>query len=392
MAKALKLKKILKDWSVKLEEASLTSNALCFALFAIDDRRLIYGNKAILQLIKAKEVWKGLINPTFDSLVTTQQQGLVFEGLLTLGDSIAANATIDARIFIKDNELFITGEINLLHILDQNRKMSQLNQEISNLQRNLVKEKMMLANTLKELKQSNEQLSILNSEKNRFLSMAAHDLRSPISTAISYTDILRNDDGTFSPERKQRFLGIIEERLQFSLKLMAELLDISKIEAGSLELSLKTNDYVELVRQTIKFNQLIANLKDITITMDCEEQDLFFLFDRGKVEQVINNLISNAIKYSGKGTKVLVKVERQSGGVKTIVIDQGVGIKNHELPHIFYPFQKSSSTPTAGESSTGLGLAIAKKIVTEHGGSIDVESKEGHGSRFSFFIPLQPTT
>jgi two-component system, sensor histidine kinase and response regulator len=386
MSKALK--KILKNWISMLEDASFTSNALCFALFTIDNRKLVYGNKAIMQLLKSKNTWEGLVNPTFDTLAAMDQEGLIFEGLLTLGDSLSVNTTIEARIYKKDNEIFLTGEINLLNILDQNVKMSRLNQEISILQRNLVKEKMMLANILTELKQSNEQLSILNNEKNRFLSMAAHDLRSPISTAISYADILRNDDGTFAPDKKERFLGIIEERLRFSLKLMAELLDISKIEAGSLELALKTHDYLQLIRKTIEFNQLIANLKDITILLECEEQNLLFRFDKGKLEQVINNLISNAIKYSGRGTTVAVGVKKEGNTVITSITDQGVGIKKDELPLIFNPFQKSSSRPTAGESSTGLGLAIAKKIVKEHGGTIGVESEENKGSCFSFSLPL----
>ena len=371
-----------------LEDASLTSNALCFALFTIDDRKLIYGNKAIMQLLKSKNTWEGLVNPTFDKLAAMDQEGLIFEGMLTLGDNLSVNTTIDARIYKQDNEIFLTGEINLLNILDQNLKMSRLNQEISNLQRNLVKEKMLLANILAELKQSNEQLSILNNEKNRFLSMAAHDLRSPISTAISYTDILRNDDGIFPPDKKERFLGVIEERLRFSLKLMAELLDISKIESGSLELSLKTHDYLQLIRQTIEFNRLIANLKDITILLECDERDLWFMFDKGKLEQVINNLVSNAIKYSGRGTTVVVGVKKENNTVITSITDQGVGIKKDELPMIFNPFQKSSARPTAGESSTGLGLAIAKKIVNEHDGTIDVESEENKGSRFSFTLPL----
>ncbi len=247
------------------------------------------------------------------------------------------------------------------------------------------------ANILEELRQANEQLTILNREKNQYIGMAAHDLRSPISTAISYVDILRNDDGTFDSSKKQRFLEIIEERLSFSLKLMSQLLDVSKIESGIIQLNVQRNDYVKLLKQTIEFNRLVARYKNISIDFEARNQYLPFMFDKAKMEQVLNNLISNAIKYSPANSHVLIKLDEGNGKIRTSIIDQGVGIKSSELSEIFQPFYKASGRPTAGESSTGLGLAIAKKIIEEHGGDIEVSSEVNKGSCFSFTLPARLT-
>jgi two-component system, sensor histidine kinase and response regulator len=377
----------LKKWKGLVEKATLNSHALCVALFQVDPPRCMFANQAMEHLLRTDKPWEGLINPDFARLSAMTGEGLVFKGLLTIGDSLSMNTTIEACIYRQGNEILLTGEINLLKMLDQNTKMARLNQEISNLQRNLVKEKMILANILDELKQANQQLALLNEEKNRFISMAAHDLRSPVSTALSYTDIMLNNEGIFPKEKNLQFLRVIEERLGFALKLMSELLDLGKIESGSLKLNLQKNDFLQLLEKTIRFHRMVADMKKISIFLDCTEESLLFAFDKEKMEQVLNNLISNAIKYSAPATHVQVKTERHQNEVRTWVIDQGVGIKESELSQIFHAFQKSSSVPTAGESSTGLGLVIAKKIVEEHGGVIGVESEENKGSSFYFTIP-----
>lgn len=374
------------QWTAELEDAVSRSNALFVALFSVNERKLLFGNPAALELLKDMGV-DGLINPTFDKLAGLEGDNPVFEGLLTVGNSISVNTTMEARVFKKESGLLVAGEVNLQKIIELNTRMARLNQEISNLQRMLMKEKILTEQTLEELRQANHQLELLNQEKNRFLSIAAHDLRNPISTAISFTDILLHNADVFPDDRKAGFLKTIEERLQFSLKLMSELLDVSKIEAGTLQLKKEKADYRKLLEQTIAFNQLVGQWKKISIDLQCGEHELEFGFDRNKMEQVLNNLISNAIKYSHPGSRVTVSVKRGDKLVRTEIHDEGIGIPGDELDKIFEPFQKSSSRPTAGESSTGLGLAIAKKVVEEHGGSIGVTSKPGEGSSFFFTIP-----
>jgi len=135
-------------------------------------------------------------------------------------------------------------------------------------------------------------------------------------------------------------------------------------------------------------NNFFANEKDISINLGLRDEIPLIDFDRNKIEQVLNNLISNAIKYSYPNTEINIEVEREGDFLLTKVIDQGQGIPEDEQPNIFKAFQKASTKPTAGEKSTGLGLAIAKKIVEGHKGEIWVKSEVGKGSTFYFKLPM----
>ena len=382
----------ISSWLDIVESAALASNALCIAVFSIPDRSLLFGNKAFHQLAQTTPA-ESLINPTFERLEQLSAESdsrtkPLFEGLMTIGSDTGMNTTINAKVFRDGDQMLVTGEIDLERINKQNQRLSELNRETSNLQRQLTKDKILLEHTLYDLKKANEQLGIVNEEKNKFMNMAAHDLRNPIAIAISYADILINDPDSFSASQRETFLKTIEERLRFSLKLMSELLDISKIEAGDVELNMTNNDYVALVNKTVEFNQMVARYKNIHIRIETDISSWHFAFDKNKIEQVLNNILSNAIKYSFKNSYIIIWITKdENGKAVTSVIDQGAGIKKEELPNIFQPFHKSSTTPTAGESSTGLGLAISKKIVEEHGGWLEVSSRINEGSRFTFFLP-----
>lgn len=380
-------------WQDVIRQSAMQSNALCLALFDIKEHDLLFANNAFLSLSKGNPM-HSLINPGYQKLLASitpnnQNNQLIFEGLLTIGDDSSLNTTIQSRVYATQNELLVTGEIDLLKMNQQHQIMAGLNREVNNLQRQLTKEKFQLENALKALEKANSELTMLNAEKNRFLNMAAHDLRNPISTAISFADILIRDAQNFSEEQKKSFLTKMEERLQFAIQLMTELLDVSKIEAGTVELNLQEQDFNALMSQVVDFNQLVANYKDIQIALDAPQGSLVFHFDRNKMEQVLNNLISNAIKYSPHQTLIRIHVRADDSNCHIQVEDQGPGIQADDLPLVFEPFQKTRNKPTAGESSTGLGLAISRKIVDQHGGKIQLESKPGKGSIFTVSIPLQ---
>jgi len=238
-----------------------------------------------------------------------------------------------------------------------------------------------------ELLEVNQKLIELNQEKNRFLGIAAHDLRNPIGVALSFAELLISEFETFLDEEKRRYLSVIYERCEFSIKLLNELLDISKIEAGKLELNYETNDYIDFIENLIAQNQIFARKKHIIITLENDYFVYSFSFDKMRIEQVLTNLISNAIKFSSPKTNIIIKIEQSGDFVKTSITDQGKGIPADELDLLFHPFQKTSVQPTAGESSTGLGLAISKRIIEEHKGSIGAESTVGVGSTFYFTLP-----
>jgi len=186
---------------------------------------------------------------------------------------------------------------------------------------------------------------------------------------------------------------VILDRCEFSIKLLNDLLDISKIEAGKLELVFESLNYVEFIKKLILEYKIFAQKKHIAIEFRYADFNHSFTFDKTRIEQVLMNLVNNAIKFSPKDTAVTILVEKSGDFVKTSITDQGRGIPAEELGLLFNPFQKTSTKPTEGESSTGLGLAISKKIIEEHGGKIAAESTVGQGSVFHFTLPTdQPVS
>jgi signal transduction histidine kinase len=238
------------------------------------------------------------------------------------------------------------------------------------------------------LEQQNRELEDLNRQKNEFCGMAAHDLRNPITVIQNSSSIILKYLGENLTDKQKEFLKKINDSSQFTIKLLSDLLDISKIESGRLELEITQNDYIDFLKNNIELNNFFANEKDISINLGLRDEILLIDFDRNKIEQVLNNLISNAIKYSYPNTEINIEVEREGDFLLTKVIDQGQGIPEDEQPNIFKAFQKASTKPTAGEKSTGLGLAIAKKIVEGHKGEIWVKSEVGKGSAFYFKLPM----
>ena len=237
---------------------------------------------------------------------------------------------------------------------------------------------------LKEYEAQNQLLKALNEQKNEFLGMAAHDIRNPIGVIQGFSELLEEQaEGDL-----KEYASMISRESSKMLQLLNDLLDISKIEAGKLELKTTKTNYIALIKQNIKINNFIARKKNIKIDSDFETTNLILDIDEGKIEQVLNNLLSNATKYSYPNSKIIVKVNRENDQVVTQVIDQGQGIPEKELGGIFNPFKKTSVHPTGSESSHGLGLAIVKKIIEGHKGSIGVTSKIGEGSVFYFKLPI----
>lgn len=235
----------------------------------------------------------------------------------------------------------------------------------------------------------NVELEKLNALKNRILGVAAHDLRSPLGVILSYSEFLGEAVPALTPEQHQ-FIVIIKRTSEFMLRLVSDLLDVTAIEAGHLTLDRQPSDLAAIIRGNVTLNGVLATKKDITVELEPMPSLPPMPIDCGKIEQVLNNLIANAVKFSHSGTVVRIHVTRSDEFVTVAVRDQGQGIPPADLPKLFKPFGKTSVRSTAGEQSTGLGLAIVRNIVEAHGGRINVESEVGSGSTFSFTLPVPP--
>jgi len=240
----------------------------------------------------------------------------------------------------------------------------------------------------KELKEQNIKLEELNNQKNKILGIAAHDLRSPIGTIQMIADLLLESFEEYPAEENRKFFNDIRNISKFSLNVLDDLLDISAIESGKLDLQKVKSNYSEIVRRSIDMNQPFARNKNIAIKFNNNGLDPVLFFDKIKIVQVLNNLISNAIKYSHPQTVISIELEKEGNDLITRVVDQGQGISENELYLLFGTFQRTSTKATGGERSTGLGLAIVKKIVEEHKGKVGVKSELGKGSTFYFSLPL----
>lgn len=238
------------------------------------------------------------------------------------------------------------------------------------------------------LEQKNAKLEELNYQKNRFLGIAAHDLRSPIGNMITITDILKESHQEMDNDEKVSMFNDLGKLSLFSLSLINDLLDFSKIESGKLTLKMVKQNYVDFLKNRLKIYKAYTRAHHMNVDFVVVGGIPDFEFDDNKIEQVLNNLINNAVKYSFPGTSLRISVARQEVNILTTVEDQGQGISEEELPLIFNEFQVSSTKSTNGEDSTGLGLAIVRKIVEEHGGNVWVNSELGKGSAFSFSLPL----
>jgi signal transduction histidine kinase len=169
--------------------------------------------------------------------------------------------------------------------------------------------------------------------------------------------------------------------------LVNELLDVNAIEAGRLELIMQPVDLTKYLKECYEENLVLSKAKSIELALDIEPELPVIVMDPHRIDQVMNNLINNAIKFSFPNTTITFRARVMDQDVAISVQDQGQGIPPQEVDKLFTEFGKTSVRPTAGEKSTGLGLAIVKRIVELHGGRIWVESKFGAGSIFTFTLP-----
>jgi two-component system OmpR family sensor kinase len=312
--------------------------------------------------------------------------GQMAEGLLIVGSlSRSDMSSCYEEILLINNE-----QTNELHKLMKDRattpnneiyeQMTQLNNELATAQRKMAKQ--------------NARLERLNEQKNQFLGMAAHDMRNPLGVVATYSELLLEELTDAIGTEHRSFLQHIHTSSTFMLGMVNELLDISKIESGNLELALAPVDLREFLTRIVMLNRVFAERKQIEIEFTMPDELPPSPLDEPKIEQVFNNLLSNACQYSHPHTTIRVSAQRRDNEAIITIQDQGQGIPSEELAQIFEPFHKTSVKSTEDEPSTGLGLAIVRRIVEGHGSKIQVESAVGEGTTFSFSLPLavdQPT-
>jgi len=243
-----------------------------------------------------------------------------------------------------------------------------------------------LAKARQEARQLDHRFRELRAEKNEFLSIVAHDLRSPLSNIVTSADIVAQDV-ELPREQLSEFLQIISASGRHMIHLVENLMDLNAIEQGRMKLQIAPCELGELVRGVAANYDSRAKAKQQELSFHEETGPLVALADPNSAIQIFDNLLSNAIKYSPFGKRIDIRVRRNDGKIRCEVQDQGPGLNKDDLQKMFGKFAKLSAQPTAGEPSTGLGLSIVKKMVEAAGGSVWCESELGKGS--TFVVELQ---
>ncbi len=228
----------------------------------------------------------------------------------------------------------------------------------------------------------------LNQLKNRFLGLAAHDLRNPLASIRGLAEVLLGDDSQPLTPMQREWIATIHSASDGMLALVNDILDLAAIESGKLQLQFQPSNLRSLTEERIRVNRVLAREKRIAL-----EESLCDLppipIDPNRIAQVIDNLLGNAIKYSPLDSSVSIALTRSNGTAVLSVRDQGPGISEEDQVKLFDEFERLSARPTGGEKSTGLGLSIAKQIVEAHRGAMHIESKVGAGTTFSFSLPME---
>jgi len=222
--------------------------------------------------------------------------------------------------------------------------------------------------------------------KDEFLSIASHELRTPVTSIKGYTQLaktlIREEDLGTSEE----YLDIALDQIDRMSRLIVELLDVSRIETGRLEIRREPIPWPSFVRDVVQRHHTAVS--DRRFHVNVPGNGTLVVGDRDRLEQVLGNLLENAVKYSPDGSEIFVDVQERSDQIVTSVCDRGIGIPNDELAQVFERFHRGRQVSSTNYGGLGLGLYIARQIVERHGGSIWVESKEGSGTTFSFSLPV----
>jgi len=237
-----------------------------------------------------------------------------------------------------------------------------------------------------ELAAKNEELLQLDRLKDQFVGLVSHELRTPLTSICGYLELLREGFPDAPIEQQERFFDALDRNAQRLLTLINDLLFMTQIEAGKLELELTRVELAELAEECAEAVKPLAEERQIALEVVADTAAPVRA-DRSRLTQVFDNLVSNALKFTPPGGSVQVVVGAENGVARAEVKDSGMGVDARDQPHLFEPFFRAPTASVAAVPGTGLGLAISKGIVEAHGGSISARSVEGRGTTFRIELP-----
>ncbi len=256
-----------------------------------------------------------------------------------------------------------------------------------------------LADALEEVKTLNQHLAdlnydleVLNQEKNEFLGIVAHDLKNPLAGIVLASSMIRLHHKKMNTAELEKHAAGIETTAERMKSIIVNLLDINAIESGKIKLEWKEFDLAKLINTVANEYEVYAKRKNITMYREIIIPKVLIVGDQDATQQVLDNLISNAIKFSPLGKSIFIRLSQDSHKIHLEVEDQGPGLTEEDKHKLFGKFSRLSARPSAGEDSTGLGLSIVKKLIEEMHGQVWCESEVNQGAKFIVELGLQPKT
>lgn len=241
----------------------------------------------------------------------------------------------------------------------------------------------------KELRTSNAQLRRLDEAKDEFISMASHQLRTPLTSVKGYIDMmLEGDAGEITP-MQQKFLAEAFASSERMVHLINDFLNVSRLQTGKFSIEKRPTDLVRIVRQELDGLKISASQHDLKFEFVPPHDMPRLMLDEAKIRQVIMNFADNALYYSRPGTTIFVRLQQVDNAVEFTVQDTGIGVPKDEQAQLFTKFYRASNARKQRPDGTGVGLYLAKRVITGHSGSVVFESEEGKGSTFGFRLPLE---
>lgn len=242
-----------------------------------------------------------------------------------------------------------------------------------------------------ELRRSNEQLRGLDTAKDEFVSMASHQLRTPLTSVKGYISmVLEGDAGKITKMQRQllREAFTSSERM---VRLIDDFLNVSRVQTGKFMIDRRPVDLAKVIRQEVKALETTAESRDLTLKLDAPARPVMVSIDEGKIRQVIMNFIDNALYYSKPDSEIRVSLKVFPHEARLEVIDHGIGVPARQQAHLFTKFFRADNARTQRPDGTGVGLYLAKMVIDGHDGKLIFASKEGQGSTFGFRLPLEHT-
>jgi signal transduction histidine kinase len=237
------------------------------------------------------------------------------------------------------------------------------------------------------LDEENRELQRVADARSQFLSTVSHELRTPLTAISAFSDILAHNRPGNLEERQLSQINAIRRSTTSLSNLVDDLLDVSRADSGKLSLDTAPFDFQELISDFAPLAEGVASQKNQIVNIVNFEEPILLNGDRSRFNQVLNNLISNASKYSPENSEITVTMSHLSGHIEVEIADQGIGIAPHNLGSVFVPFFRAEDQETQKQSGTGLGLSVVKTLIQLHGGRVNIESTPGVGTKVKFWVP-----